>query len=158
MIDIAEVARRSGVPASTLRFYEEKGLVTSLGRRGLRRRFADSVLERLALIALGRTAGFSLEEIGRMLGGGGRGHPRIDRELLADKADELDRSIRKLTAMRDGLRHAADCSAPSHLECPKFRRLMGLAASGALESPERSAPPRKARSAPAGQGRARRGF
>ena len=156
MLDIAEVARRSGVPASTLRFYEEKGLVTSLGRRGLRRLFADSVLERLALIALGRTAGFSLEEIGRMLGGGGR--PRIDRELLTDKADELDRSIRKLTAMRDGLRHAAACSAPSHLECPKFRRLMGLAASGALEGPQRNGPRRKARAAPAGQGRARRDF
>lgn len=156
MLDIAEVARRSGVPASTLRFYEEKGLVASVGRRGLRRLFAASVLERLALIALGRTAGFSLEEIARMLGGGG--HPRIDRQLLTDKADELDRSIRKLTAMRDGLRHAAACSAPSHLECPKFRRLMGLAASGALERSERRARPRKARSAPAGQGRTRGNF
>jgi len=135
MIDIAEVARRSRVPASTLRFYEEKGLIASVGRHGLRRLFADSVLERLALIALGRTAGFSLEEIARMLGGVGR--PRIDRQLLTDKADELDRSIRKLTGMRDGLRHAAACSAPSHLECPKFRRLMGLAASGALEGVER---------------------
>jgi DNA-binding transcriptional MerR regulator len=156
MLDIAEVAQRSRVPASTLRFYEEKGLVTSVGRRGLRRLFASIVLERLALIALGRTAGFSLEEIARMLGGGGR--PRIDRRLLTDKADELDRSIRKLTAMRDGLRHAAACSAPSHLECPKFRRLMGLAASGALEGPERCGSPRKARSAPTGKGRARRDF
>ena len=38
-MDITEVARRSGVPASTLRFYEEKGLVASIGRRGLRRGF-----------------------------------------------------------------------------------------------------------------------
>lgn len=129
-MDIAEVARRSGVPASTLRFYEEKGLVRSVGRQGLRRVFSDNILERLALIALGRAAGFSLDEIAGMLGS--KGNPNIDRELLVSKADELDRTIQKLIAMRDGLRHAAVCSAPSHMECPKFRRLLGLAAYGAI--------------------------
>ena len=129
-MDIGEVARLSGVPASTLRFYEEKGLIRSTGRRGLRRTFDAGVVERLALIALGQAAGFSLQEIGSMLGSGRR--PRIDRDALAGKADEIDRKIRQLTAMRDGLRHAAVCSAPSHLECPTFRRLMGLAAAGAI--------------------------
>jgi DNA-binding transcriptional MerR regulator len=129
-MDIAEVVKRAGVPASTLRYYEEKGLISSVGRRGLRRLFGANVLERLALIALGRSAGFSLDEIARMLGADGR--PRIDRQLLADKAEELDSSIRKLIAMRDGLRHAAVCSAPSHMECPTFRRLLGFAASGVL--------------------------
>ena len=62
-MDISEVAQRSGVPASTLRFYEEKGLIASVGRRGLRRVFTADVLERLALIALGRAAGFTLDEI-----------------------------------------------------------------------------------------------
>jgi DNA-binding transcriptional MerR regulator len=125
-MDIASVAQQSGVPASTLRFYEEKGLIVSIGRQGLRRVFAPNVLERLALIALGRSAGFSLEEIARMFAPGGR--PKIDRQLLADKAEELDATIRKLSAMRDGLRHAAACAAPSHMECPKFRRLLGIAA------------------------------
>ena len=129
-MDIAEVAQRSGVPASTLRYYEEKGLIASTGRPGLRRVFAPSVLERLALISLGSAAGFSLEEIARMFAADGR--PRIDRDMLASKADEVDRKIRKLTAMRDGLRHAAACPAPSHLECPTFRRLLGAAASGAI--------------------------
>lgn len=129
-MDISEVAKRSGVPASTLRFYEEKGLITSVGRQGLRRQFGANVLERLALIALGRSAGFSLDEIARMLGADGR--PRIDRQLLTDKAEELDSAIRKLAAMRDGLRHAAVCSAPSHMECPTFRRLLRLAASGVI--------------------------
>jgi hypothetical protein len=54
-LDITEVARRTGVPASTLRFYEEKRLIASIGRRGLRRQFDRRVLERLALIALIRT-------------------------------------------------------------------------------------------------------
>lgn len=128
-MDISEVVQRSGTPASTLRFYEEKGLITSIGRRGLHRQFAPSVLERLALIALGRSAGFSLDEIARMFGSDGR--PQIDRQLLSDKADQLDRTIAKLTAMRDGLRHAAVCPAPSHMECPKFQRLLGIASSGA---------------------------
>ncbi|MDP2226497.1 MAG: helix-turn-helix domain-containing protein [Moraxellaceae bacterium] len=131
-MDIAEVAKRAGVPASTLRYYEERGLIASIGRQGLRRVFAAGVLERLALIALGRAAGFSLEEIARMFAPGGQ--PQIDRHLLATKADELDATIRKLTAMRDGLRHAAVCPAPSHMECPTFRRLLGLAASGKAKS------------------------
>lgn len=130
-LDIAEVAQQSGVPASTLRFYEEKGLIDSVGRRGLRRLFDARVMERLALIALGREAGFSLDEIAQMFAPDGR--PQIDRQQLVAKADELDETIRKLSAMRDGLRHAAACRAPSHMECPTFRRLLGLAAAGAAK-------------------------
>ena len=134
------MARRSGVPASTLRFYEEKGLIASVGRRGLRRLFDPGVLERLALIALGRAAGFSLDEIARMFAPDGR--PRIDRQMLAAKAEELDRTIRELSAMRDGLRHAAACPAPSHMECPTFRRLLRAAASGAIGARRKRAPHR----------------
>ncbi|GGZ67442.1 helix-turn-helix domain-containing protein [Paraglaciecola chathamensis] len=130
-MDISTVAKRSGVPASTLRYYEDKGLIQSVGRKGLQRLFAANILERLALIALGRVAGFSLDEISNILGVGE--NPDIDREMLLTKATELDRTIQKLTAMRDGLQHAAACTAPSHLECPRFRRLMGLAASGAIK-------------------------
>ena len=129
-LDIAEVAEQCGMPASTLRFYEEKGLINSVGRRGLRRVFPAGVLERLALIALGRAAGFSLDEIGLMFARDGR--VSIDRQRLAAKAQELDETIRQLTAMRDGLRHAIACSAPSHMECPKFRRIVHAAAIGAI--------------------------
>jgi len=131
-LDISEVARRSGLPASTLRFYEEKKLIASVGRRGLRRLFDAGVLERLALIALGRAAGFSLDEIAGMFGPDGR--PRIDRQRLAAKANELDARIRELRALRDSLRHGAACPAPSYLECPTFRRLLQAAASGALRA------------------------
>src|SRR4051812_40813614 len=129
-MDIVEVARRAGLPASTLRFYEEKGLIVSVGRRGLRRTYDGGVLERLALIALGRAAGFSLDEIAGMFAPDGR--PRIQRPVLAAKADALDATIHRLVAMRDGLRHAASCPARSHMECPTFRRLLRAAASGAL--------------------------
>ena len=125
-LDINEVAKQTGVAASTLRFYEEKGLIRSVGRRGLRRLFAPIVVERLAMIGLGRSAGFSLDEIAGMFSPDGK--VRIDRRVLAAKADELDKTIRKLSRMRDGLRHAAVCPAPSHMECPTFRRHLKAAA------------------------------
>jgi len=125
-LDIAAVAQQSGLPASALRYYEEKGLIASVGRRGLRRLFDARVLERLALIALGQAAGFSLDEIAGMFTPEGR--PKIDRQTLRTKAEELDRTIQQLSSMRDGLRHAAVCPAPSHMECPSFRRLMQAAA------------------------------
>lgn len=140
VLDIGEVVRRSGVPASTLRFYEEKGLIASIGRRGLRRLFDPGVLERLALIALGRAAGFSLDDIANLLGRDRR--PRIDRQMLAAKAEELERTIQKLSAMSEGLRHAAACPAPSHMECPVFRRLLKAAASGAIGERRKRSPGR----------------
>lgn len=130
-MDIAEVARRSGVPASTLRFYEQKGLIASTGRQGLRRRFGAGVLDQLALIALGQAAGFSLDEVRGMFSSEGRAS--IDRRALSAKADELDATIKRLKAMSHGLRHAAVCPAPSHAECPSFQRLLKAAAAGALE-------------------------
>jgi DNA-binding transcriptional MerR regulator len=123
------------VPASTLRFYEERGLIASVGRRGLRRVFDPGVLERLALVALGRAAGFRLQQIALMFAPDGR--PRLDRKMLRDKADELDGAIRHLSAMRDGLRHAAACPARRHMECPTFRRLLRAAASGAMRAPRK---------------------
>jgi DNA-binding transcriptional MerR regulator len=129
-LDIAEVVQRAGVPASTLRFYEQKGLIASIGRQGLRRQFNASVLERLALISMGRAAGLSLDDMATMLGPDGP--PRIDRKLLANRADELEKTIRRLGAMRDALRHAVACSAPSHMECPTFRRILRAAESGAF--------------------------
>lgn len=139
-MDISEVAKASGVPASTLRFYEEKGLIASVGRVGLRRLFAPDVLERLALIALGRTAGFSLDDIAKMFSPDGK--PKIDRRLLSAKARELNITIRKLSAVRDSLKHAAACPAPSHMECPTFKRLLRDAASGVL-APQREGRSRK---------------
>lgn len=126
-LDIAEVARRSGIAPSALRFYEEKGLITSIGRRGLRRLFDPTVLDRLALIVLGRQVGFSLDEIARMFAPDGR--LRIDRRMLTSKAEELDRTIRKWSALRDSLQRAASCAAPSHMECPSFRRYLSAAVS-----------------------------
>jgi DNA-binding transcriptional MerR regulator len=122
LLDIAQVARATGMAASRLRYYEDKRLIASVGRRGLKRLFEASVVERLSLIALAQSAGFSLDEIAGLFDEAGR--PSLDRAQLSAKADALDRTIRRLSALRDGLRHAAACPAPSHRECPTFQRLL----------------------------------
>lgn len=121
-IDISELSRRSGVRASALRFYEEKGLIASTGRRGLKRLFAPETAERLSLIALGRACGFTLDDIAGLLDG-----PDIDRRRLRDKAAQLDKRIEQLVRMRDGLRHAADCKVPILTDCPHFLRIVKAA-------------------------------
>ena len=130
-MDISEVVKHAGLPASTLRYYEKRGLIASVGPQGARRRFAPGVLDQLALIALGQAAGLSLDEIQSMLSP--TGGPNIDRRLLAAKADEIDATIKQLRAVSRGLRHAAACPAPSHAECPTFQGLLKAAASGALD-------------------------
>jgi DNA-binding transcriptional MerR regulator len=129
-MDISEVAKRSGVPASTLRYYEDKGLIASVGRQGLKRLFLPTVLDQLALIALGQAAGFALDEIRGMVTADGQ--PNIDRSLLAAKADEIDAKVKRLKAVSEGLRHAAVCPAPSHGECESFRRLVRRAGGGTV--------------------------
>ena len=144
-MDIAEVARKSGVAASALRYYERQGLIRSLPRGGARRQFAPVVLEQLALIALGQAAGFSLDEIRAMFTPDGQ--PDIDRGRLAAKADAIDRTVRGLKAMSEGLRHAAACPAPSHAQCPSFQRLLKAAADGALGLPQGRLAPRRHKAA-----------
>ena len=124
-LDIAAVASQTGLPASTLRYYESIGLIHPVGRHGLRRQYHSNVLQTLGLITLGREAGLTLAEIKAMFAADGQ--PQIDRERLNSKADELDETIRRLSAVRDGLRCVARCEAPSHLECPSFLRLITAA-------------------------------
>lgn len=118
-MDIADVAKRTGVPASTLRYYQKIGLLQSLAGHGQRRQFAADVEDRLALIALGQAAGFSLDEVGAMLV-----DLQVDRHMLVTRADEIDAQVKRLQAMSKGLRHAAQCPEKDHLACPTFRRLM----------------------------------
>jgi DNA-binding transcriptional MerR regulator len=118
-LDIAEVAERSGLAPSALRFYEERGLIASSGRNGLRRTFEPEVLERLALIDCARSAGFTLAQIGRFIVAG-----PSDEELrrrMGEKRRELDAEIARLGRMRDSLAHAEVCTHTPLVECPEFK-------------------------------------
>lgn len=136
ILDIGEVSKMSGLPPSTLRFYEEKGLIRSMGRSGLRRLFDYRILERIDFIAMGQQAGFELEDIAAMFAKDGK--LSVDRKLLLNKAYELEKSIKQLGAIKNTLEHVAHCSAPDHLECPKFLKLLRLA--GRKQLKERKKP------------------
>ncbi|WP_096910941.1 helix-turn-helix domain-containing protein [Acinetobacter colistiniresistens] len=127
-MDIGEVAKKANVATSTLRFYEEKGLIKSIGRHGLRRQYGKQVLDQLALIALGRAAGFSLTEIAQMFDQDGQ--PQLDRNMLNKKAEQLEQMMRRLHFISEGLRHAAICPAEHHLQCPTFQKLLKAAIAG----------------------------
>jgi DNA-binding transcriptional MerR regulator len=131
------------VTASALRYYESKRLIHSLASDGARRKFAPAVQDQLAPITLGQAAGFSLAEIRVMFTPGGE--LNIDRRVLAAKADELERMVKRLKAMIQGLRHGVACPAPHHAACPSFQRLLKAASAGALENRrQRTAPRRRA--------------
>lgn len=122
-LDIGEVAERSGLAPSALRFYEKRGLIATIGRNGLRRTYRPEVLERLGLITCARSAGFTIAEIARFLGAGPDDAGL--RERMAAKVHELDQRIAQLDGLRASLRHAATCTHEPLVECPEFKRTVG---------------------------------
>ncbi|WP_157251625.1 MerR family transcriptional regulator [Nonomuraea typhae] len=126
LLDIGEVAHRSGLAPSALRFYERKGLIESDGRNGLRRAYEPGVLDRLNLITCARDAGFTLAEIARFL----RARPDDTalRAHLVAKEREVDTKVAQLTRLRDSLRHAAVCDHDPLVECPEFKAAVRQAA------------------------------
>ena len=125
-MDISEVVKISGLPPSTLRYYEQIKLIRSVGRNGLRRQYSSEVLNKLNIIRLGRLAGLSLNEISEMFNSSEENTLVIDRDLLAQKAQDIDDHIKRLQAVRDSLNHVASCPYDSHLECKSFQKLMKL--------------------------------
>ena len=125
LLGIGVLAEKSGVSPSALRYYEEIGLIESFRRHGLRRQYAPEVLQQLALISLGKIAGFPLSEMKGMFGKDGSAD--LPRQALHQRADQLDLQVRQLTTLSKALRHVAECPAETHTECPKFRRLMQAA-------------------------------
>jgi DNA-binding transcriptional MerR regulator len=122
VVDIGVLSKTSGVPTSTLRYYEQVGLIRPVCRNGLRRQYSEETIVQLALIGLGKAAGFSLEDIGAMFDKDR--NPDLARPTLLQRADELDRQVLRMTTMSRLLRHVDECPEPSHMECPRFRKLL----------------------------------
>jgi DNA-binding transcriptional MerR regulator len=120
LVPIGEIARRTGVAASALRYYERIGLLAPAERVGRRRHYPPSVAERVALIRLYQDAGFTLEEIGRMLAAGSQGR-RGWGGLAERKVAELDARIADAQQARTLIEHALDCPHDDLLACPSFR-------------------------------------
>lgn len=118
LLDIGEVRARTGLPASTLHFYERHGLIRSAARAGLRRQYEPDTVERLAAIVLCQRAGFTLEQIGELLSTGGAPSWK---ELARDKLGAIRARIRSLEAAERGLVHALRCPSDNVLRCEHFR-------------------------------------
>ena len=126
MLAIGEVAKRTGLRPSAVRYYERLGLLPTPVRDSGRRRYDDGVFVRLRVIAFARDCGFSLREIRQLFAG--RPYSAAMRGLASRKLDEMRAAIARLEAMRALLRTALRCECLTLEQCG--HRLLGPAANG----------------------------
>ncbi len=115
-LTIGEVARQAGVAATALRYYEQIGLVPEPARLGGQRRYDDTILARLEVIALCKAAGFSLEEIQLLFADDAPGRP-VSRALAEAKLAEIDAQIESLARARAVIEWGMRCTCPSIDAC-----------------------------------------
>ncbi|HEY1651346.1 MAG TPA: MerR family transcriptional regulator [Acidimicrobiales bacterium] len=118
LLDIGEVAARTGMAPSALRFYEREQIIASVERKGLRRQFRPEVLTTLAVVAMCRQAGFTLEEIKQVLATGGQPGWKA---FAARKRDQLRARAEHLDTVANQLDHALRCPSPNVFDCEHFR-------------------------------------
>ena len=122
---IGQIAKRAGVNASALRFYEQKGLIQSLRSEGGRRLYPQDVLRRIAFIRVAQGMGLSLEEIAGALSGlpDGRTPDRHGWERIAGQWQTLlDSRIAALQLMKRKLSACIGCGCLSMKVCNVFNR------------------------------------
>jgi DNA-binding transcriptional MerR regulator len=132
LLDIGEVASRSGMAPSALRFYERERIIESVERKGLRRQFRPDVLTTLAVVAMCRQAGFSIEEIKELLATGGR---PAWKAFATQKRDELRAQAEHLETIAGQLDHALRCPSPNVFDCEHFRAALDEALPIRVPSP-----------------------
>ncbi|NKZ09847.1 MerR family transcriptional regulator [Mycolicibacterium septicum DSM 44393] len=111
-LTIGDVTQRTGVAQTALRYYEQVGLLPAPERVGGQRRYQESVLMRLEVIRLCKTAGFSLTEIGLLLKDDTPGRP-VARELAQSKLAEIDAQMEALARARAVIEWGMRCTCPS---------------------------------------------
>jgi len=126
-LTISEAAKRAGVRASAIRYYERVGLIPKADRVSGQRRYGDDVIRRLDVIAVAKKAGFSLDEIRTLLDSAARGEPAHQelRALAEQKLPEIDALIDRARAVREWLGMASDCNCQSLDDCRLFTLLRG---------------------------------
>ncbi len=120
LLTISEVSRRSGVAASALRFYEERGLITSERAGSGHRRYPRAVLRRIAFIVFAQRVGLTLEEIGGELAKlpPDRAPNRRDWSRLSSRwSSRIDQRIAELERLKAGLTECIGCGCLSLERC-----------------------------------------
>ena len=119
LLTIGELARRTRLAPSALRYYEELGLLAPAGRVSGKRSYPANAVETVGVIMFLREVAFSLAEIKSLLASRTES-PAAWRELVARKVIELDEQIAKARTARVALDHALSCRQQDLLECPNF--------------------------------------
>jgi DNA-binding transcriptional MerR regulator len=126
---IGALARRTGVAASTLRYYEELGLMPPAARVSGQRRYGEAAVDLVGMILFLRDIGFSLSEI-KTLVASRSSSPDAWRELARHKLAELDERISRAHVARVALQHALRCRHEDLLDCPNFAGVMAARFAG----------------------------
>ena len=128
-LTITEVARRAGLRASAIRYYESIGLLPEPARVNGRRRYDADVLPRLAIIATAQQMGFTIAEIGTLTGGLGTEIPAWEgwRTLARAKLREVEALIARAEGMQRLLEAALACDCLTLEECVRALRPGGRA-------------------------------
>jgi DNA-binding transcriptional MerR regulator len=129
LLTIGELARRTGLAPSALRYYEELSLLPPASRVSGKRRYAPSSVEMVGVILLLRDVGFSLAETKTLMASRAES-PTAWRELVRRKVAELDEQIEKANVARVALNHALRCRQQNALECPIFSEVVAERLSG----------------------------
>jgi DNA-binding transcriptional MerR regulator len=118
LLSIGELADRTGVAVTALRFYDQLGLVRPQRRASGQRRYAESAVQAVGAVLFLRDVGFSLAEISEVI----TADRRTNRwsELIERKLEELAEQEHRLVVARTALEHARDCPAKDPTSCPRF--------------------------------------
>ncbi len=118
---IGEVAQRAGIATSAIRYYEREGLIPKADRFGNARVYGTDILDRLALIALAKSAGFTIAETRRLLRGVSRRTPPGPRwrAQAQKKLVEVEARVAEAERMRSVLRKMMGCECPTFEDCTR---------------------------------------
>ncbi len=118
-MSIGEVARRAGIEASTLRYYERIGLLPAAKRVSGQRRYTMDALKQLSIIQVAKEAGFTLAEVKTLVDGFSEEEPPSARwqALARQKLPEVEALIERAQAMKRVLEQGLDCDCLSLDEC-----------------------------------------
>lgn len=121
-IDIGILAKQSGFSTAAIRFYENKGLIKSIGRHGLRRQYPIQTVQTLALIKRLKNGGLTLNEIQQIFIINNK--IKVDREVLEEKINTMQIKVAELSQLIQTLQHIQHCPHPDHMNCPEFIKLL----------------------------------
>lgn len=121
-IDIGALSIKTQISAATIRFYESKGLIKSIGRKGLRRQYPEHTIQTIFFIKILKNGGLSLSEISKIFIGDSK--IDINRSLIDEKSSQIEGKIRNLENLLTILQHIKSCPYEDHLTCPDFIKML----------------------------------